>query len=192
MCSSVFLLHHLNINPTRRFLEKRLQWFPPISSPGRSEELPADRGRAVRAGHARLPDAQEPDRDVSVGRDDAARDGALAGWLRPVPRHVDRPGLHDRDPDGGGVRSVDRAGVDRDPFQSRSSLDVTLWQDIREAERARPTPSTEIVQEAEPLEVEPGPESYPHLTPGGNRACSSRPTVDRAASLAVRRSFVWS
>ena len=31
--------------------------------------------------------------------------------------NVDRPGLHDRDPHGGGVRGVDRAGLDRDPVQ---------------------------------------------------------------------------
>ena len=53
-------------------------------------------------------------------------------------------------------------------YNRRSSLDVTLWQDIREAERAgdardrrsprRPKPSRGRV---------PGPESYPHLTPAG-------------------------
>jgi NADH-quinone oxidoreductase subunit K len=51
-------------------------------------------------------------------------------------------------------------------FNRRSSLDVTLWQDIREA-GVKAEAEQEIVQEAEPLEAMPGPESYPHLTPAG-------------------------
>ena len=53
-------------------------------------------------------------------------------------------------------------------YNQRSSLDVTLWQDLREA-NVPATPATDIAEEAEaePLEVVPGPESYPHLTPAG-------------------------
>jgi NADH-quinone oxidoreductase subunit K len=51
-------------------------------------------------------------------------------------------------------------------FNRRSSLDITLWQDIREAS-VKAEAEQEIVQEAEPLEAMPGPESYPHLTPAG-------------------------
>ncbi len=79
--------------------------------------LPAGRRRAVRAGHARVPQPAEPDRDVPLGRDDAPGDGADAGRLRSISRQLDRTGLHDRDPDGRGVRGVDRAGLDPDPVQ---------------------------------------------------------------------------
>ena len=51
-------------------------------------------------------------------------------------------------------------------YNRRSSLDVTLWQDIREAGVAA-TPTDIEAEEAEPIEVVPGPESYPHLTPAG-------------------------
>ena len=49
-------------------------------------------------------------------------------------------------------------------YNRRSSLDVTLWQDLREAGLP---PEGEPVASAEPSEPEPGPESYPHLTPAG-------------------------
>jgi NADH-quinone oxidoreductase subunit K len=49
-------------------------------------------------------------------------------------------------------------------FKRRSSLDVSLWQEIRE-------PGLNYVEdrpeEAEPIEAAPGPESYPHLVPAG-------------------------
>jgi NADH-quinone oxidoreductase subunit K len=49
-------------------------------------------------------------------------------------------------------------------FNRKSSLDVTLWQEIREPGR----PATiEPPDEAEPVDAMPGPESYPHLTPAG-------------------------
>jgi NADH-quinone oxidoreductase subunit K len=51
-------------------------------------------------------------------------------------------------------------------FNQRSSLDVTLWQDIREAD-VPATPVADEVHEAEPIAVEPGPESYPQLVPAG-------------------------
>jgi NADH-quinone oxidoreductase subunit K len=51
-------------------------------------------------------------------------------------------------------------------YNRRSSLDVTLWQDIREAELPATSPS-DVFEEAEPIEAVPGPESYPHLTPAG-------------------------
>ncbi len=49
-------------------------------------------------------------------------------------------------------------------FKRRNSLDVTLWQDLREA---GVPPAQERVEEAEPVAAEPGPETYPHLTPAG-------------------------
>lgn len=49
-------------------------------------------------------------------------------------------------------------------FARRSSLDVTLWQDLREPGQP---PTVEHADEAEPVVPEPGPESYPHLTPAG-------------------------
>jgi NADH-quinone oxidoreductase subunit K len=51
-------------------------------------------------------------------------------------------------------------------YNRRTSLDVTLWQDIRE-EGVPATPAADVAAEAEPIEVAPGPESYPHLTPAG-------------------------
>jgi NADH-quinone oxidoreductase subunit K len=49
-------------------------------------------------------------------------------------------------------------------FNRKSSLDVTLWQEIREPGR----PATvEPAEEAEPVEVVEGTETYPHLTPAG-------------------------
>jgi NADH-quinone oxidoreductase subunit K len=49
-------------------------------------------------------------------------------------------------------------------YNRRSSLDVTLWQDIREPGLP---PVHDRPEEAEPLEATPGPESYPHLIPSG-------------------------
>jgi NADH-quinone oxidoreductase subunit K len=49
-------------------------------------------------------------------------------------------------------------------FHRRSSLDVTLWQDIREPGQP---PVVDTPAEAEPIEVAGGPETYPHLTPSG-------------------------
>jgi NADH-quinone oxidoreductase subunit K len=49
-------------------------------------------------------------------------------------------------------------------FHRRSSLDVTLWQDIREPGQP---PVVDIPSEAEPVEAVAGPETYPHLTPSG-------------------------
>jgi NADH-quinone oxidoreductase subunit K len=51
-------------------------------------------------------------------------------------------------------------------YNRRSSLDVTLWQDLRD-ETAAATPASEVAEEAEAIEVVPGVESYPHLTPAG-------------------------
>jgi NADH-quinone oxidoreductase subunit K len=51
-------------------------------------------------------------------------------------------------------------------YNRRSSLDVTLWQDLREES----VPSGGLAEEeieAEPLEQVRGPESYPSLTPAG-------------------------
>jgi len=49
-------------------------------------------------------------------------------------------------------------------FNRKSSLDVTLWREIREP--GSPA-EVEDVGEAEPVEVVEGPETYPHLTPAG-------------------------
>ena len=51
-------------------------------------------------------------------------------------------------------------------YNRRSSLDVTLWQDIREA-GVPAVPRFEEERTAEPIEPVPGPESYPNLTPAG-------------------------
>jgi NADH-quinone oxidoreductase subunit K len=49
-------------------------------------------------------------------------------------------------------------------FHRRGSLDVSLWQDLREPGQP---PVVDRVDEAEPIEATPGPETYPHLTPAG-------------------------
>jgi NADH-quinone oxidoreductase subunit K len=49
-------------------------------------------------------------------------------------------------------------------YHRRSSLDVTLWQDIREPGQAA---IPDDVAEAEPIEVSEGPETYPQLYPAG-------------------------
>lgn len=51
-------------------------------------------------------------------------------------------------------------------YNRRMSLDVTLWQDIRE-EGVGPVPASDEAAGAEALEPAPGPESYPILTPAG-------------------------
>jgi NADH-quinone oxidoreductase subunit K len=64
-------------------------------------------------------------------------------------------------------------------YNQRSSLDVTLWQDIREAD-VPATPAADELLEAEPIEVEPGPESYPHLVPAGlEPAHPTQPWIER-------------
>ncbi len=50
-------------------------------------------------------------------------------------------------------------------YRRRSSLDVTLWQDIREqGVSAEPD---DLVEEAEELVPADGPDTYPHLIPAG-------------------------
>jgi NADH-quinone oxidoreductase subunit K len=51
-------------------------------------------------------------------------------------------------------------------YNQRGSLDVTLWQDIRE-QGVRAATRAEESAGAEPYEPVPGPESYPILTPAG-------------------------
>jgi NADH-quinone oxidoreductase subunit K len=64
-------------------------------------------------------------------------------------------------------------------YKKTSSLDVTLWQDIREADLPGTTAADEV-QEAELVEVEPGPESYPHLTTAGiEPAHPNQPWIER-------------
>lgn len=52
-------------------------------------------------------------------------------------------------------------------YNRRSSLDVTLWQDIREEGVTAAGGLAEEEAQAEPLEPVRGPESYPILTPAG-------------------------
>src|SRR5262245_4549145 len=53
-------------------------------------------------------------------------------------------------------------------FKRRASLDVTLWNELREPDLPSPAESAvELEEEAEPVAVVPGPESYPQLTPSG-------------------------
>jgi NADH-quinone oxidoreductase subunit K len=62
-------------------------------------------------------------------------------------------------------------------FNRRSSLDVTLWQEIREPGQP---PVAEAPGEAEPVEAIAGPETYPHLTPSGiEPAHPARPWIER-------------
>jgi NADH-quinone oxidoreductase subunit K len=49
-------------------------------------------------------------------------------------------------------------------FNRRSSLDVTLWQELREPGQP---PAAESPADAEPVGAIAGPETYPHLTPSG-------------------------
>jgi NADH-quinone oxidoreductase subunit K len=51
-------------------------------------------------------------------------------------------------------------------YNRTSSLDVTLWQEIREPLAAATSPAV-VAEEAEPFDAVPGPETYPHLTPAG-------------------------
>jgi NADH-quinone oxidoreductase subunit K len=64
-------------------------------------------------------------------------------------------------------------------YNRRSSLDVSLWRDIREAD-APPAVPVEVAAEAEPSEPVPGPESYPHLVPAGvEPAHPEQPWIER-------------
>jgi NADH-quinone oxidoreductase subunit K len=52
-------------------------------------------------------------------------------------------------------------------YNRRESLDVTLWQDIREPGQPPVAVTTVEEAEAEPVEATAGPETYPHLIPSG-------------------------
>ncbi|WP_406696082.1 NADH-quinone oxidoreductase subunit NuoK [Singulisphaera sp. Ch08] len=64
-------------------------------------------------------------------------------------------------------------------YNRRSSLDVTLWQDIREpGQPLAPVSSEELT--AEPADEIPGPESYPQLIPSGHEPAHPRlPWMER-------------
>jgi NADH-quinone oxidoreductase subunit K len=49
-------------------------------------------------------------------------------------------------------------------FKRKNSLDISLWQEIREPGMP---PVEDRVEDIEPAEIIPGPESYPRLTPAG-------------------------
>jgi NADH-quinone oxidoreductase subunit K len=51
-------------------------------------------------------------------------------------------------------------------YNRRTSLDVTLWQEIREPGRPA-TSAADVAMEAEAVEPVAGPETYPHLVPAG-------------------------
>ncbi len=51
-------------------------------------------------------------------------------------------------------------------FNRRSSLDIALWQDIRDPDIAA-TPVSDVAEEPESALAASGPESYPHLVPAG-------------------------
>ena len=51
-------------------------------------------------------------------------------------------------------------------YHRRSSLDVTLRQEIREP--GQPARGDFAVEEAEPVDAVAGPETYPHLVPAGH------------------------
>jgi NADH-quinone oxidoreductase subunit K len=62
-------------------------------------------------------------------------------------------------------------------FHRRSSLDVSLWQDIREPGQPM---VVDTAAEAEPVGAVLGPESYPHLTPSGiEPPHPGRPWIER-------------
>jgi len=53
-------------------------------------------------------------------------------------------------------------------YNRRSSLDISLWNEIREPSlETLDASSIAEADQAEPVEATPGPESYPHLTPAG-------------------------
>jgi NADH-quinone oxidoreductase subunit K len=65
-------------------------------------------------------------------------------------------------------------------YNRRSSLDVTIWQDLREEDTPIARALIEEEIEAEPLEPVRGPESYPALTPAGiEPAHPVQPWVER-------------
>ena len=58
-------------------------------------------------------------------------------------------------------------------FHRKASLDVSLWQEIREPGLPQ-TPDN--IEEAEATEVQDGPETYPHLYPAGVEPAHPRAT----------------
>jgi len=56
-------------------------------------------------------------------------------------------------------------------YKNRRSLDVSLWQDLRESDQ-------EPTVDEEPLPPPPPPPSFPHLTPAGNEPPQPRETSD--------------
>src|SRR3954463_779177 len=73
-------------------------------------------------------------------------------------------------------------------YNRRSSLDVTLWQEIREPGRP-PVSATAELAEAEAIEPTPGPESYPHLVPAGWSRRIRTPPGSSAATETLQRGW---
>ncbi len=64
-------------------------------------------------------------------------------------------------------------------FKRRSSLDVTLWNELRESTQA-PFEEPTVEEEAESVAPALGPESYPHLTRAGlEPAHPTSPWIER-------------
>ena len=110
--------------------------------------------------------AAKPDRDVPVGRDDASGNGADPGRLRPLSRQLTGQVFTIVILTVAACEASIALALIVVLYNRRSSLDVTLWQDIREEGVPATSPSQEE-SEAEPIEPVPGPESYPILTPAG-------------------------
>ena len=74
-------------------------------------------------------------------------------------------------------------------YKRRSSLDVSLWREIREPGHA--VAPDDLAAEAEPVVAVGGPETYPHLIPAGlepshprrPRRCAAREFRSATASL---------
>ena len=65
-------------------------------------------------------------------------------------------------------------------YNRRSSLDVTLWQDIREAGVAGDARRRRTPRRPSRSRSMPGPESYPHLVPAGiEPAHPTQPWIER-------------
>ena len=68
-------------------------------------------------------------------------------------------------------------------YNRRSSLDVTLWQDIREADVPADAGRSRKSKRPSRSRPVPGPSRIPHLTPAGIEPAHPGPAVDRAAAL---------
>ena len=104
-----------------------------MNEAGPAAKLLDRRGAAVRHRPGRLLQPAEHDRDVPLGRDDAARRFGQPGGLGPFSQRLGRPDARDFHPDRRGLRSGDRPGRRADACSTSSgSLDIAVWQQLRE------------------------------------------------------------